>query len=141
VTGLTGSRSPGRTGALGMNGMNGMSGMNAGGRGGRLGSHLIGVQQSVRPVVQVSFDEFPPVINSPAVAQMAATSFAQNQVLPGFQQMKVNVDVNGVATVSGAAKTDHERALAAAMLSLDPGVRAVQNQIPVPAQASLPASR
>jgi len=139
VTGMTGSRSPGRTGnAFGMNGMNGMNG---GGRGNRLGNHLIGVQQSVRPVVQVSFDDFPTMLQPPAVAQTANTSFAQNQVLPGFQQMKVNVDVNGVATVSGTAKTDHERALAAAMLSLDPGVRAVQNQITVPAQASLPASR
>jgi hypothetical protein len=67
-----------------------------------------------------------------AVAQSLNVSFAQNQrIAPSLQGVQVEVGPAGIATVRGAAATEHQRTLAAAMLSLEPGVRAVRNEIVV----------
>jgi hypothetical protein len=140
VTGMTGNRSPGRN--SGGFGMNGMAGMNGGmGRNGMSRGGGIGVQQAVRPVIQIGFDDMPQALQPPVVAQSISTSFAQNTVMPQLAQMKVNIDANGFATVQGTAKTNRERIMAAALLSLEPGVRGVRNEVSVPPIASLPASR
>jgi len=124
---------------LGMNGMTGMGGMGRNAMNRSRGG--IGVQQSVRPVIQIS-NELVPAWTPPVISQLATTSLLNNQFLAaGMQQMQVNVDTNGFATVRGTANTNRERTMAAAMLSLEPGVRGVRNEIVIPAQPSLPASR
>jgi len=141
VTGMTNQRSPGRNGMSGMNGMNGMAGMNGMGRNNRISPRGIGVQQAIRPVIQIALD-LPTSLQTTAVAQAANASFAQNQLLSNSMQgVQVNVDSSGVATVRGNATSNRDRTMAAALLSLEPGVRAVKNEIAVPPIASTPSNR
>ena len=113
--------------------MTGQTGMNGLGRNNRpgLGSRGIGVQQAIRPVIQIAMDTTP-VLTPTTVAQAANVTFSQNQVLSrNLQGVQVDVGPAGVATVRGTATTERERTMAAALLSLEPGVRAVQNEIVV----------
>lgn len=136
ITGMTGQRSPGRTGGFGMSGMTGIPGMNSFnnmGRNNRLGATRgVGVQQAIRPVIQFVMDVPPPALAPTAVAQSINVSLAQNErIAPSLQGVQVNVGPAGIATVRGTATTEHQRTLAAAMLSLEPGVRTVRNEIVV----------
>jgi len=138
---MTGQRSPGRNnGSFGMNGMSGMSGMNGMGRNGRLSSRGIGVQQAVRPVIQISLDT-PSSLEPTTISEMTRTHLTTNQSVSSLQGVQVNLDTTGVATVRGVAANNRERILAAAMLSMEPGVREVRNEITLPPTPSLPAGR
>ena len=136
ITGMTGQRSPGRAGGFGMSGMTGIPGMNSfsnTGRNNRMGATRgVGVQQAIRPVIHFAMDVPPPALAPTAVAQSINVSFAQNQqIAPSLQGVQINVGPAGVATVRGTATTEHQRTLAGAMLSLEPGVRTVRNEIVV----------
>lgn len=124
---------------MGMNGMSGMNGMNNNmGRNGRLSSRGIGVQQAVRPVIQLSLDAMPN-IEPTVIAQAATTNLATNKLMPNLQGVQVNMDASGIATVRGTAANSREATMAAAMLSLEPGVRSVKNEITVTPASSTPA--
>ena len=110
-----------------------MNGMNRG----ALGNRGVGIQQSVRPVIRVNMPP-PPSLAPIIVAQSLNSALAQAPSLSGVRQLNVNVDAGGVATIRGSAVTSHDRTLAAAMLSLQPGVRSVQNEIALPPIASPP---
>jgi hypothetical protein len=155
TTGMTGSRTTGRnTGLAGMSQFAGMNSMNRNSmnRGGRNNAGMgmgmnaqivgrgVGAQQYVRPVIQFAMD-VPPTLTPPAVAQSITQTFATNEAIGGLQQMQVNVEANGVATVRGTAQNERQRVIAAALLSLEPGVRAVRNEVVVPALPSLQNSR
>jgi hypothetical protein len=143
VAGMGGQRSPGRSSMMGNMGglssmMSGMNGMNGMGRG-ALGNRGVGVQQSVRPVIRVNMAP-PPSLAPIVVAQALNSAISQAPSLSGVRQLNVNVDASGVATIQGSAATPHDRTLAAAMLSLQPGVRSVKNEIALPPIASPPAT-
>jgi len=122
----------------GMTGGNGPVGSNI--RNNR-NNRSVGVQQSIHPVIVISLEDLPITMQAPAITQSAAASFAQNQVMPTLQQAQVNVDGTGLATLRGTARNDHERALAAAMLSLEPGVRGVRNEMAVTPPGSSTGNR
>jgi osmotically-inducible protein OsmY len=123
-TGQQQRSSRGQFGQFGGNNMNQFNNRNL-----QQSARGVGVQQYVKPVIRIGFDPLP--IDAAAVAQTANAAFAQAEALPGFQQINVSVSSAGVATLRGTADSDRQKKLAAIMLSLDPGVRKVENEISV----------
>ncbi|MFO0946831.1 MAG: BON domain-containing protein [Planctomycetota bacterium] len=106
-----------RTNGFGQNAMNNFS------RGQR------GRNSSVPPPVITRID-FPVESVSPNVVIDSAREVLGPQTLPGIRDMNLQLN-NGVAVLQGVVKTEREARLAAALLSLEPGIRSVDNQLVV----------
>jgi hypothetical protein len=124
------NRGGGGGGGQGMAGLGGLGGMN----GQMNGMNRIGPQMYVRPVFTI---DIPRATSNAVVTQKnLAESFASfpTPVLPAgsaVNRMSVTVDSGGVATLTGTAANLHHRRLAAAVASLEPGVRGIKNNVQV----------
>lgn len=86
-----------------------------------------GQAASVPPPVITRID-FPIESVSPTVIVESARQVLTPVTLPGIRDMNLELN-NGVAILQGVVKTEREAQLAAALLSLEPGVRSIDNQL------------
>lgn len=84
-----------------------------------------GSTRPIRSVTRIGFEHIRPT--EEVVVQSVRSSL---DPLPGIRGVNVFIE-NGVATIRGSAESDHHARLAAAMLSLEPGIHSVQNQLRV----------
>lgn len=85
-----------------------------------------GRTQRLRPVVQIAF----PTISSPHNDFSPTPTIALTRAMQGLDNVNISL-ADGVAIIEGTARTAHEAQLAAALLSLEPGVRSVRNNLTV----------
>ena len=94
-----------------------------------------GMQQyRPRVVVQTTFPTLPP---EPTRVAAAATTVLGPETLPGGRNIQATVD-GGAVTLTGTVSSQHEARLAAALMSLEPGVRTIRNELKVAPPESPP---
>lgn len=136
ATGSSSTGSRGRnSGNRGSSQFGGMSGMN-GGRGGMNNFGQQNSQQSTRRTqmsAQISFEV--PKLDSKAVVAAAQSPLATN-VMPAGAGVSVQI-LEGVAVLTGSVPSKRDAALAAAVVSLEPGVRSIDNRLEVKAASEV----
>ena len=92
--------------------------------------------QQIRAVARVAFSVVP--LQASQIVESASVSLTP-QSFPQASGLDVSVGPGGVATLRGTVMDARQARLAAAVLSLEPGVRSVQNQLHVePANSEVP---
>lgn len=103
-----------------------------GGRGGRSGEQLA-------VAIELGFE--PPAVSAPEVLSTTlSTKIGQSKRIQTIEPIQVSL-VDGTAILRGVVATPHDRELAAQWILLEPGVRAVRNELTVAGKASSETSR
>ena len=87
-------------------------------------------RKQMRPQLRIGFSApaIVPALKQASLTQRMASLPALATRAPG---MDIQIDETGTVTLSGQVKTEHDRKLLAAIIRLEPGVRAIRNELQV----------